>query len=868
MGRTYTPREHRPPFVHQYRRVPGEGPVPSKIMLIGERPGEKEALSGRPFVGPAGELLDTLLAAANLDRKAMYITNLVKTFTDYGKPTAQEIAADLPELEDEIKSVRPEIIGLLGTYAVEEVLGLDRAELERTHGVPISRQLWDGLRPVCLPMFHPAAALYTPETMNNVLDDFLRLAQVADGELTVREDKWAGKESYAKVTGERLVRLTSGVDTEGDRLHPWCSTVSTGDGLADLVKPSEGTLTLDGGKVYLHNSLHDLGVLRAMKIRIGEDQFVDTMVLAYQLCIEPQGLKALAYRHCGMEMHSYDELVAEPNKTKALEFLLLLMDREWPAPEPYMVLEKGLPKIKKPHGVGRLVKRALDDLAADKRDKDGNPIDLRDRWGNWDDEVKAPVIEVLGDMPVATLDDVDPEKAEWYANRDADATRRVGPILEQKIKDMGLEESVAVDHAIIPMVDRMQEVGIKLAGPEFWTAIADQCEAQMGRAKYEIYKLTGAEINPGSGDQLAELLYGQLGLSPPKMTDSGGRGSVSAVCLEALLSETPVAQHAMDYNEAQKIRGTYCRPLRKLCQAGDGRAHSTFRITRTTTGRLSMADPPLHQIPIMTDLGRQLRDGFIAEPGWVLGDWDLDQIEMRLMAHESRDPELCRLFNEGRDIHAETACKIFSVPMSALSVGLTGKVDDLRRIVAKHAAFGIINGITEHGLVNYMILNRCRRPDGEPWTLDDCVLLLESWFGIYKGVKKFQNECVAEAEATGLSRETIGGRIVYLPAVWSPVKKVRETAARMSYVMHTQGGAASLIKKCMAEVWKHVCKYPDFHVDPLLWVHDELLMQVPDDECIKAVVDDTMTNILCNTVKLRVPVKASGGYAQTWLQAH
>lgn len=863
--RTFARRDKPSPFVRQYRTVPGEGPVPARIMLIGERPGEREAIAGRPFVGPAGEMLDTLLAAANLDRKQIYITNLVKTFAEYGKPTAADVEEWGPELYAEIDEVSPEIIGLLGTYAVEFLLQRDRAEMERTHGVPVR---WIDSREreiVVVPIYHPAAALYTPETMSAVLDDFLRLAQLADGELAVREDLYAGKEDYQRTDRHSIDAPVIAVDTEGSRQVPWCLTWSQIPGWARI---SKSGIPINSGKVYLHNSLHDLGVLRAMGVELGDDQFIDTMVLAYQLCIEPQGLKALAYRHCGMHQDDYADLVAEPSKLKALEFLLTVAQSEWPAPEPYMVLEKGLPKQKKPQGINKLIGRALGDLSADKRDKDGNPVDLRDRWNKWDDTVKGPVVEVLGDMPTATLDDVDPDTAEWYANRDADATLRIGPILEAKCHDMGLDEAVAVDHAILPMIDRMQEVGIQLAPTEFWDAIEAECEAQMGRAKYEVYKLTGAEINPASGDQVAELLYTQLGLTPPKMTDSGSRGSVNAVALESLLAEAPVVQPIMDYNEANKIRGTYVRPLRKLCQVGDGRTHATMRVTRTTTGRLSMADPPLHQIPIMTELGKQLRGGFVAPPGYAIGDWDLDQIEMRLMAHESKDEDLCRLFNEGRDIHSETACKIFSVPMSALSVGPSGKVNDVRRIVAKHAAFGIINGITEHGLVNYMILNRCTRPDGGTWTKDDCIILLQEWFKIYPGVERFQKACVEEARATGLSRESISGRIVYLPAVWSPVKYVRETAERMSYVMHTQGGAAALIKKCMAVMWKEVFKVADLQTDPLLWVHDEIAAQVPEDECIQAVVNEMMNQILSTTVKLRVPVKASGGYAANWLEAH
>lgn len=850
----------RSPFVRQMHVVPGEGPVPARIMLIGERPGEKEAIAGRPFVGPAGEMLNTLLAAADLDRSEIYITNLVKTFAEYAKPTRAETEEWGPALEQEIADVRPEIIGCLGTYAVEWLLGLERAEMEKRHGVPI---------PYCngfhtctvLPIYHPAAALYSPETMNAVLDDFLRLAALAAGEITVRDDQHAGREDYQRTDRTTIVSPVAAIDTEGDRTKPWCMTYSQVPGWARLSKV--GMQISDVTKVYLHSALHDLGVLRALGTHLEEGHYIDTMVLAYNLCVEPQGLKALAYRHCGMEMHDYSELIEEPNRTKALDYLLKVAEREWPKPEPYIVLDKGVPKAKKPHGINRLVDSALRDLAADKRDKNGDPVDLRKRWHNWDDTIKGPVVEVLGPMPSATLDDVDPDRAEWYANRDADATLRIGPILEQKCLDMGLQEIVAIDHGILPMVDRMQEIGIQLAPTEFWDGLEAQCENQMGRAKYEIYKMVGAEINPASGNQVAELLYDQMGLTPPKMTDSGERGSVNAVALESLLSQAPVVQPIMDYNEANKIRGTYVEPLRKLYQTEpDHRAHSTCRVTRTTTGRLSMADPPLHQIPIMTDLGKACRGGFVVPDGYVFGDWDLDQVEMRLCAHESRDPVLCQFFDQGKDIHAETASLIFGVPVNQIEKG------DVRRSAAKRTGFGIINGITEHGLLNQMILNRAVRPDGQPWTLDDCVQLLGSWFGVYKGVKKFQNARIEETRATGLARESIGGKIVYLPAIWSPIKYVRETAERMSYVMYTQGGAASLIKRCMAQVWKYVCKDPALDTEPLFWVHDELGLQVPDDECTKSVVDDLMTDILCNTVKLRVPVRASGGFGMSWLEAH
>jgi len=1066
------------------------------------------------------------------------------------------------------------------------------------------------------------------------------------------------------------------IDTEGSVRKPWSVQFSAKPGTGCLIKADDKEsikvfndwIRQSNAKVYLHNSLYDLGVLKSIGIEIPEDNFRDSMILAYNLCIESQGLKALAYRHCSAHQDDYSDIIRDASRDKAIEYLCSVLSHTWPDIEPFIVFEGGKPKLKKPWNIERRVIKIITDVLDNKCDKDGNPTDPRKRWKEIDDYVRDPVEQKLGPMTEATLDDIDPEKAKRYAIRDADITLRIGPILEKKIEEMELQTISAIDHGILPMLDRMQQVGIKLAPASFWDSIENECENQMNRSKWAIYQETGVDLNPASGDQVADLLYNKLGLTPPKLTDSGERGSVNGLCLESLLSENPMVQHIMDHNEASKILGTYVRPLRKLCTVGDGRVRSTIRATRTTTGRLSMADPPLHQIPILSTIGKKLRAGFIVEDGNVFGDWDVDQLEARVCAHDSKDPELCRLFNEGRDVHAETACRMFSVSMSTLSTDpKTGKVNDYRRLVAKHCIaegqlvltdrglvpieeitlqhklwdgvewvthdgvinqsirevieyegltatpdhivytekgekkelrqaaleldrlatagngrkeirfagdsfasdrarssrlrkdedsmrevwphslesssqtkervkvralcllqsieapsrrkpftmgridsrwsggkedrstgrhiveietnrkqycdkvqmhslwqssveaegksqigqsgmsilrlhkirqtvsstagrkvyrnrsalqqseipqlqglrrsrdtlllqipfrvrkvgrkesspqglqgncyrpdrqrwtlrigqsetrdlsnleyqqkkyavcdvcwqenacrrirqplylnvdmendqerndwgadnskcdgtyqkrssvkdlapypqvarfarvydilnagprkrftvsnklisncfFGLINGITEKGLVNYMITNRCRRPDGSAWTEDDCVQLLKEWFNIYKGVKRFHLNCIEETRQTGLARESIGGRIIYLPQIWSPVKTVRETAERMSYVMFTQGGGQTIIKKAMAVMWKEIFKHRDkFHADSLIQMHDEIGAELPDSEQIKKEVDRLMIGALTQTTKLRVPMKASGGYGKNWLDAH
>jgi len=219
-------RPNRSPFATHYRRVPGEGPDGQvKVMLIGERPGEEEARRGRPFIGTSGKYLDICLDAAAIPRKDIYITNLVKDFTAYGKPTRAEIARDHDELVMEILIHDPEIIGLVGGWSVEEVLAKEKAEMDKVHGVPVrvtelfggeltyssltsERAGMSGDRGgwVVLPMLHPANAIYTPDVLGNVLEDVLTLGRLMDGEIGVVEDEYEGKGKvdYRIVTEEEL----------------------------------------------------------------------------------------------------------------------------------------------------------------------------------------------------------------------------------------------------------------------------------------------------------------------------------------------------------------------------------------------------------------------------------------------------------------------------------------------------------------------------------------------------------------------------------------------------------------------------------------------------------------------------------------
>jgi len=824
-----------------------------------------------PLVGLSGRYFDVYTQAANVERADCYITNLVKDFREYAKPTAADIAADHDELVQEIRDCDPEVIGLIGAWAVENVMGKQRADIERTHGVPVHVDALFGgelSRPqgyICLPILHPANVIHQPEMAPQVLDDFLTLGKLLDGEITVREtDPYEGKENYAvQPCDEARIILPAGVDTEGDRARPWCVTYATVPGAAFIAHPPQRAQFAD--LVWLHNSLHDLGVLRELGIELAEDQFIDTMVLAYHLCIEPQALKSLAYRYCGAERSSYDEMVAPAQEAISLAYLMQVIERseQWPLPEPEVIYEGGNLRVYKPQSIFRRANKILTDYMEWQTGKREKSVDIRERWRQIDYKLRAPVIAALGDMRHADLSDIEYGKAMTYACHDASDTLRVGPILMEKIKAMELEEAVKVDHDILAMVDRMQTVGIQLAPPSFWDDMEHRCQQQMDKARWQIYQMTSRDLNPASGDQVADLLYGAtvdggLALTPPMLTDGGKtgkrRGSTNDKCLENLLAETSVVQPIMDYREADKIRGTYVEPLREIASTGDGRVRATFRVTRTTSGRLSTAEPNLQSLPIMSELGVRIRYGLIARLGWTLYDADLSQIEMRVMAHESRDERLCQVFYDHRDIHAMSAHVMFGTSIE--------QVTKWQRNAAKHVNFGIINGTTEHGLVNQMILYRATREDGSRWTLDDCANMIREWFGYYKGVKRFQNACIAETQQTGLTRENISGRIRYLPGVWAPQKVVREEAERCSYVHKVQGGAQALLKRAMKVMWDGL-KHLD-GVEPLLQVHDEQIWEVRDEESLRELVDLTVIHAMTTTTKLRVPVEADGGFGDSW----
>jgi DNA polymerase I len=536
---------------------------------------------------------------------------------------------------------------------------------------------------------------------------------------------------------------------------------------------------------------------------------------------------------------------------------------DWGAAEQYVVIENGQPKIKKPHSIGQRVSRILSDY--EKKPE----TDLVRRWENIDEYIRVRVEEELGEMPEATLDDIPEERAINYACRDADATLRLGPILIEKIDEMELGQVALIDHSVLPMAERMQSNGMRTNIPHF-EELADRCTRMMEEKKEEIRRLTGASINPDSGDQVAALIFDQLHLDKKvthrlKQTKSKKRLSTNDKTLEALRRVHPVVPIISDYREISKVRNSFAITIPRRT-GRDGRVRCNIRTTRVSSGRFSATKPNLLAIPVRSKLGQEVRRGFVAKDGCALGTWDLDQIEMRYMADESQDPLLCGLFRDNtRDVHSETAARIFGLETyeSKDKKERYRNVENMKhRYPAKRVGFGVITGITEVGLLDQMYL----ADTGREWTEDDCAEMIGEWFKIYKGVRVYMDACRAEARRNGYVRDR-WGRIRYLPGVHSPISKIREEALRQSHSHKIQSGAQGIMKMGMATIWGYMKNWwwPEgWYVEPVLQVHDELILEVQDDEEIKGVVSAACVDALTTTTRLSVPLGAKGAYGYNW----
>jgi DNA polymerase-1 len=424
----------------------------------------------------------------------------------------------------------------------------------------------------------------------------------------------------------------------------------------------------------------------------------------------------------------------------------------------------------------------------------------------------------------------------------ADIAGRMAPVLREEVDRAGLGKLYEeIDLPLVPVLARMEEAGVKIDTPAL-AKMSLRLENEIEAKAKEIYAAAGGiEFNINSPKQLGDVLFNKLALPKPVKYGKGRMISTAVDVLETLALTHEVPRLVLEYRQLSKLKSTYVDALPLLLNSTSGRLHTTFGQTGTATGRLSSANPNLQNIPIRTELGREIRAGFIAEPGHVLLAADYSQIELRLLAHYSQDALLVEAYRRGDDIHTLTASQVFGVPPLMVT-------PDHRRM-AKVVNFGIVYGLSPFGLAQRLDIEK-----------SEAKRFIDAYFEKYAGVRKFIDKTLDEARRDGNVR-TLFGRVRPIPDINSKNANARGFAERTAVNTPLQGTAADLIKIAMIRI-DAILREREMKSRMTLQVHDELVFEVPEDEVdsMRSLVRREMENVH----PLRVPLQVDLGVGHNW----
>ena len=420
----------------------------------------------------------------------------------------------------------------------------------------------------------------------------------------------------------------------------------------------------------------------------------------------------------------------------------------------------------------------------------------------------------------------------------------VAPLRDRMARENAVNVFDGIEMPLVPVLAKMERAGM-LVDPDRLHSLSEGLATQIAEVERNIRDLAGDEtFNIGSPMQLSHVLFDVMGL-PTKGLKKTKRGyySTNAKVLSDLARDHEIVRLILDWREKSKIKSTYLDTLGPL-RRGDGRVHTTYNQTITATGRLSSSDPNLQNIPTRSELGRTVKTAFSAGEGSVFLAVDYSQIELRLLAHLSGDEHLVRAFNEGEDFHAETAARVFGVPVSEVTPDLRSR--------AKAVNFGIVYGQQAYGLSQSLHISMAEARD-----------MIDRYYEAYPGVRTFLDNVVARAKQTGYA-ETMYGRRRHIPELKAKNPQLRGFGERTAMNHPMQGTAADIIKIAMARVSRRL-EEEGFAAHMILQVHDELDFECPVDEVerLTAMVRDVMEHV----VDLRVPLIAEASTGVTWADA-
>lgn len=430
-----------------------------------------------------------------------------------------------------------------------------------------------------------------------------------------------------------------------------------------------------------------------------------------------------------------------------------------------------------------------------------------------------------------------------YSCEDVDFTLRLKEIFSPKLSLLSLEKLFfEVELPLLEVLAEMEMVGVSI-DVKHLKKLSKQSEEQLEKLSLRIYDKAGRKFNINSPQQLSQILFEDLKLPSVRKTAKKTGLSTDIGVLVTLAKEHPLPGLLLEYRQLSKLKSTYIDVLPKLVNKRTKRIHTSFNQTVTATGRLSSSDPNLQNIPIRTDLGKQIRKAFIPrDKKFLILSADYSQVELRILAHFSGDHTLMNSFKKGEDIHNRTASEVFGVRID--------RVTPEERAIAKTTNFSIIYGVSAYGLSQQTNM-----------TVQEAAMFIDVYFKRYPKVKEYIEGMIELARKQGFVT-TLLGRRRYIPEIGSPNRQKREFAERTAINTPIQGSAADLIKVVMIDIARDLKKYKS---KMILQVHDELVFEVHKDELdeVKKMVKDKMEN----TVDLEVPIKVDINVGENWLEA-
>lgn len=892
------------------RVVLGDGPSPARLVLVGEAPGKDEDRMGRPFVGKSGKLLWAWVKMIlGIRREECFVTNLVKqrptmpSNPDKDRhPTQPEIDLWAPYLVGELLQTHPSVIVALGRFSASFLTGRD-ISMDESNGLAYPCMIPGLEGAIVVVVVHPAAGLHeekfvdlTPRGLEGVRDALEgnpkwqpTWTPSCPWGTAIADDGASWELVEAQVGDAEDV----GLDTEGDKNSPYCLSfcnslspmlgvvVSREKLNADYDFKSKFVLWLSKARrIAIHNLPWDYQVLLPMGIDLAHlessgVELTDTMVLAHNRANLPKGLKALCRRLFGMPIQDFDEVVSPIIREAQDRWLEVVLRTS--AKRAWDLTKKGAWQAKSPIAKGF--------LAIHKDQLKGKPVDVEARVKAW---VKKGLFEhpdteggyqnALREMP---------SEAHWqlhvplsrmapYAGLDAIAHLMVLQYFDtdrahETPEDLSLHASLDdEDCRRITLIDRMHRNGFPI-NTEKCQALIEVERVKMEEKTKFLQCIAGPEFNPNSPDQVAELLFDNLKLPPPKhKTPTGDRYAVDEEAFDQIVAQSgkhPVVDAVKSIRESTKVISTYLEPLLELArdvtphetlhgtigntQGLSGfRVHHTLSHTNTVSGRLAGLLLTIPQHPkieggvIVSDLGKRVCAVLEAQLGHVLYAADLSQIEYRVMADESRDPAAMGAYESGSDLHKVTMAK-FSIP----------------RIKAKTVNFRNLYGGTPQGLAEELGIS-----------LEEATQFQRGWFEQYPGVMTAIFDTYASTRRLGYSQDRWGRRR-YLSATrlmdreW-PMMKLRSAAEREAWSLRIQGGATGCMRKAELETHEKVIpqvRRQGFFIEPILQRHDELMLEITDSpECIALVDSLMLPAMIAAQPWFKVPLKAESKWGQSW----